>query len=86
MLGELIPLIANSGVAVEIAKNGSPMLVRAAGRMLGLGEGEQAALRQGRIPWWVWAAGGIAAGFYAGVQVYKRYPEHVPEFVKGKDG
>lgn len=83
-LDTILPLLANPERVQQVAQQGTPLLVHAAGRLMGLGEGEQAALKQGRVPWWLWAAGGIALGFYAGVHAYKRYPEHVPEFVKGK--
>jgi hypothetical protein len=83
MLGSLLPMVANGDVA-KIAQNGSPMLMNAAGRLLGLGDDERAALARGKVPWWVWTIGGLALGFYAGVQVYKRYPEKIPSFVKGE--
>lgn len=82
MLETLIPLVA-SGQATELARNGSPLVIKAAGRLLGLGEEERDALLGGRVPWWVWTVGGLAVGVVVGVQVYKRYPEKVPDFVKG---
>lgn len=85
MLGTLLPMLANPETVSSFAKNGSPMLVRAAGRLLGLGEGEGVALTQGRIPWWVWTVGGLAVGVVAGVKLYQKYPDSVPEFIRGED-
>lgn len=82
MLDTLIPLVA-SGQAAELARNGSPLVVKAAGRLLGLGDDEREALLGGRVPWWVWTVGGLTLGFVVGVQVYKKHPDVVPGFVKG---
>lgn len=82
MLGSILPMVAN-GDAAKIAQNGAPMLVQAAGRLVGLGDEERNALVNGKIPWWVWTVGGLTLGFVVGVQVYKRYPEKVPEFIRG---
>ena len=88
MLGTLgnvvIPLVA-SGQAAQIAKDGAPMVVQAAGRLLGLGDEERAALAGGKIPWWLWAVGGVAAGYVLGVKMQKRYPASaVPNFLRKK--
>lgn len=83
MLGTILPMVAN-GQAAKIAENGSPMLVQAAGRLLGLGADERDALSKGAVPWWLWTLGGLALGFYVGVKVHQRYPEKIPEFIRGK--
>lgn len=72
--------------AAELAKNGSPMLLQAVGRIFGLGEAERRALGQdgGGVPWWFWTVCGLGAGFVAGVRVYRRWPREVPVLIKGK--
>lgn len=67
----------------KTAESGSPALVHAFGRVFGLGEVERAALAKGAVPGWVLVTFGLAAGFVAGVQVYRRWPSKVPAFVKG---
>lgn len=68
----------------SMAKDGSPLLLEVAGRALGLGQDERAALGRGALPWFFWATIGAGVGIVVGVQVYKRWPEKVPAFVKGK--
>ena len=87
MLGTLLPLVVSSmanGQAAQIARGGSPLLVSAAGRLLGLGEGERSDLAGGRIPWWVWTTGGLAAGVLLGAWLHKKYPDKLPGFMGGE--
>lgn len=67
----------------QIAQGGSPLLLRAVGRVFGLGEVESAALTQGRIPGWVFLAGGLVAGVVAGARIQKRWPRALPQIVRG---
>lgn len=69
---------------VDMAQNGSPALLSAAGRMLGLGQAETSALTKGKIPAWFWITMGVGAGIFAGVRAYRMWPEKFPEWVKGK--
>lgn len=54
------------------ATNGSPFVLHAAGRFLGLGVEEQHALANGKLPFWLWIALGVGAGWAIGVQAQKR--------------
>jgi hypothetical protein len=67
----------------KTAESGSPALVHAFGRVFGLGQAERDALSKGAVPGWALVTLGLAAGFVAGVQVYRRWPSKVPAFVKG---
>lgn len=67
----------------KTAESGSPALVHAVGRVFGLGQAERAALSKGAVPSWVMLTFGLAAGFVAGVQVYRRWPSKVPAMIKG---
>jgi len=69
---------------LTVAKDGSPLLLEVAGRALGLGQAERAALGQGALPWWFWGTLGITVGVVAGIQVHKRWPDKIPAFMKGK--
>lgn len=68
----------------EIVGNGSPVLLRAMGRVLGLGEPERAALSRGAVPWWCWAVGGVAIGFVVASRVERAYPGAIPTIVGGE--
>lgn len=81
-LGTVLNLVAN-GQAQKLAQNGSPMLLSTAGKLLGLGDGELDAAKGGRLPWWVWVAGGLALGFAAGAYVQREHPGKVPGFLGG---
>lgn len=65
---------AQMGTVLHAAKNGSPHLLRLAGRAFGLGEAEQTALVQGKLPFWLWITVGLAGGVLVGVQIQKHWP------------
>jgi hypothetical protein len=69
---------------MNVAKDGSPLLLEVAGRALGLGQTERAALANGALPWWFWGTLGVTAGVVVGIQLHMRWPEKIPAFVKGK--
>ncbi|MDD1678142.1 MAG: hypothetical protein LUO93_03025 [Methanomicrobiales archaeon] len=79
-------MIGNLPISVSdlqgVAKHGSPMLLNAFGRALGLGANEQAALGGGKLPWWLWASVALAGGVVVGIQVHKRWPEKIPEALR----
>jgi len=77
-LGQLAPHVA------AVAQNGSPMLLKLAGRAIGLGDADQQALSQGKVPWWAIAVGALAIGFVAGVRTEASAPASVPKWLKGK--
>lgn len=59
---------------IDTLQNGSPMLLNAAGRMLGLGEGEQQALAAGAFPRSALVGLGLLGGMLLGLYVGKRWP------------
>jgi hypothetical protein len=59
---------------IDTLQNGSPMLLNAAGRMLGLGEGEQQALAAGAFPKVALVGLGIVGGVLLGLYVGMRWP------------
>ncbi len=69
---------------VNIAKNGSPVMLQALGRLYGLGPNERRAMSGDSfgMPGWLVPSLMLAAGVVIGVQVYKRWPQYVPSFVK----
>jgi len=80
-----LPLSLSASDVHAIASSGSPALLQFVGRAFGLGQAERNALSKGNIPGWVWATFGLLGGFAIGVQVYKRWPQYVPNFVKGEE-
>ena len=68
----------------RMSHKGSPALLSMAGRAIGLGADEQQALANGKLPAWFWVAAGVLGGVVIGVQVQRRWPQHVPNFVGGK--
>jgi hypothetical protein len=70
--------------AIQIAREGSPILLGAVGRLFGLGTVERQALSQGRIPWWTWLVAGTAVGVVVGIRVDKKYAAKLPEWIRGK--
>ena len=71
----------------RIARDGSPLLLQAVGRVFGIGPAERAALGQngaGGLPTWTWVSIVLAGGFVLGVRIDRRWPGRVPEWVGGK--
>ena len=81
MLGHVVQNLPADAIG-QVAQHGSPMLLRALGRAVGLGQDEQAALGQGAVPWWLYGVIGVGLGVFVGVQLQKRWPEKV-EFLGG---
>jgi len=77
-LGQFAPHV------VSAAQNGSPMLMKLAGRAIGLGDADQQALAAGKVPWWAISIGALAVGFVIGVRVESSAPASVPKWLKGK--
>lgn len=65
--------------AMKAAQNGSPAVVEAVGRLVGLAGPERDALARGKIPGWAW----LVAGLGVGALVVTRYPNVVPAKVRG---
>jgi hypothetical protein len=71
------------GQVAHAAQHGSPVVLEAAGRLLGLGAEERAALATGRIPWWLWATLGLSAGVVVGARAYRKWPRKFPKVISG---
>lgn len=72
----------NPEAVMSALEQGSPVIVRTAGRFLGLGSDEQKML-MGGLPVWVWVGGAFAAGVYAGMKLEK-HRDSVPLLGQGK--
>lgn len=70
--------------ALTVAREGSPLLLGAVGRIVGLGEAEQRAITAGKIPWWTIAGLGLAVGFFAGARVERKYRGKLPKAIAGE--
>lgn len=57
------------------SESGSPALVSSFGRLLGLGQDEQAALARGQVRGWTIFALGVIAGAATAVAVSRRAPK-----------
>jgi hypothetical protein len=71
----------------RIARDGSPLLLQALGRVFGLGPNERAALGQpgtGGLPVWTWVLVAATVGFVVGARVQKKWPTALPAVVRGK--
>jgi hypothetical protein len=70
---------------VNVAQNGSPLLLSALGRLYGIGPGERQALGEDGtgVPTWTWAMLAFATGCVVGARFYKSYPGYVPEIISG---
>jgi hypothetical protein len=69
---------------LSAAQNGSPALLKVAGRAFGLGQAERTALVNGKIPGWFWAVGGVAIGVFAGVRLHSLLGDKLPVWLRGK--
>lgn len=59
------------------ARHGSPLLVSAVGRALGLGAAEQAELAQNGIPRWALFVVAAGCGLFLGAWAHRRWPKQV---------
>lgn len=69
---------------IQVAKEGSPLLINAVSRLAGLGAAEQNALANKGVPGWAWAALAGTVGVIVGIRWYRARPEQVPAWIVGK--
>lgn len=62
----------NVAAIQQLATRGTPVVLEAVGRLAGLGQAEQGALLEGKVPFWLLLAIGVTAGWAIGVQSQKR--------------
>jgi hypothetical protein len=69
----------------RVARDGSPLLLQAIGRLYGIGPNERAAfgVDGGGIPKWTWAVLALGAGVVVGARIQKRWPGKLPEMISG---
>lgn len=79
------PTRIDYGTVARVAKDGSPLLLQALGRLYGLGPTERAAFGQNGtgVPGWAWAVVALGAGIIIGTRLQKSYPEYVPNLISG---
>lgn len=59
--------------AGHVAKEGSPLLLQAVGRLCGLGADDRNALARHGVPAAVWGIVGIGAGLWLGVYLQRKH-------------
>ena len=79
------PTRIDYAAVARVAESGSPILLRALGRLYGIGANERDALgAEGTgVPPWAWAVLAFGAGIVAGARVQKRWPGKLPEIISG---
>lgn len=70
---------------IHLAREGSPMLINAVGRLAGLGDGERKTLSATGVPGWALAIVAGVAGVYAGIKWHQRSPDRIPGWIKGSE-
>lgn len=73
------------GQVARVAKDGSPLLLQALGRLYGIGPAERQALGAdgAGVPAWAIAALALGVGLVVGARVQRQYPQYVPSIVSG---
>ncbi len=59
---------------LELAEQGSPQILYAAGRVFGLGAAERDALAKRTFPAWAVGVLGVSVGILAGAAIQRRWP------------
>jgi len=70
----------------KVAKDGSPMLLHAIGRLYGIGPSERAAFGADGmgVPGWAWGTLVFVAGVTVGIRAYRKWPNTVPKIISGR--
>lgn len=79
------PTNINYGAVAQVARDGSPLLLQALGRLYGLGPSERAAFGQngGGVPTWTWGLLALTVGVFVGARIQKAYPRRMPRIISG---
>lgn len=67
----------------RVARDGSPGILHAVGRLYGLGQPERDALARNGVPSWVWGVLGVGLGVVVGARIQNRWPGKVPRMISG---
>lgn len=75
------------GQVARVAKDGSPLLLQALGRLYGIGPAERQALGADGtgVPTWAVAILALGVGVVVGARVQKQYPQYVPNMIGGAE-
>jgi hypothetical protein len=80
------PTRIDYGTVAKVARDGSPLLLQALGRLYGIGPSERSAFgaNGGGVPTWAWAVVALGAGVVIGTRLQKHYPRYVPNLISGE--
>lgn len=81
----LDPTRIDYGQVARVARDGSPLLLQALGRLYGIGPVERQAFGQagGGVPTWAWVVLAAGAGVVVGARLQKRFPRQMPALISG---
>ena len=79
------PTRIDYGTVARVARDGSPLLLQAIGRLYGIGPSERQAFGEtgGGVPSWAWGVLALTAGVVVGIRVQKSYSTYVPRWISG---
>jgi hypothetical protein len=80
------PTRIDYGQVAKVARDGSPLLLQALGRLYGIGPRERSAFGStgGGVPTWAWVVLAAGAGVVVGTRLQKRYPQYIPNLIAGE--
>lgn len=80
------PTRIDYGRVASVARDGSPLLLQALGRLYGIGPTERRALGSNGtgVPTWAWVTLALGAGVIAGTRIQKAFPQYVPNLIAGE--
>lgn len=79
------PTRIDYGRVANVARDGSPLLLQALGRLYGIGPVERRAFGAtgDGFPTWAWVALALGAGVIVGTRLQKHYPDYIPNMIAG---
>jgi hypothetical protein len=79
------PTRIDYGTVTRVARDGSPLLLQALGRLYGIGPTERRAFGStgNGVPTWALVVLAAGAGLVIGTRLQKHYPQYVPNLIAG---